>query len=351
MPSHLPADVQDLIQRMITVDPDARITLPEIKRHPWFRSNRRPGDSEDDDPLQLGGDAHFDPDDPVDPEVMETLETLGWGEHDQLLAALHSDEYNLEKVFYRLLERRQAEKEAVLAELYPEEAGGGGGSGGAGSDGSSAGSDGDSPGRNTGGSPVEGSRYMQRRSRGQTDGSDGPAAPPARTGSRSSPLNVDRSGGVAIPSSSRESPQSNSPRYEKRRLSATAEQIAAHQAQSGSTPVKKSWFATMFDAKRKSSTKVASSSSSTFGLHSAKTLEEILGELTRVFEALGIKWKLQGQFMIKAKYTNQQSQVVKFKIEIRDVESQGHFINFSLRQGDLQTYRTLYDILQNELDI
>jgi hypothetical protein len=107
----------------------------------------------------------------------------------------------------------------------------------------------------------------------------------------------------------------------------------------------------MFDAKRKSSTKVASSSSSTFGLHSAKTLEEILGELTRVFEALGIKWKLQGQFMIKAKYTNQQSQVVKFKIEIRDVESQGHFINFSLRQGDLQTYRTLYDILQNELDI
>ncbi|KAH7279953.1 hypothetical protein KP509_37G045000 [Ceratopteris richardii] len=37
LPSHLSAGAKDLILRMLLVDPLKRITIPEIKQHPWFR--------------------------------------------------------------------------------------------------------------------------------------------------------------------------------------------------------------------------------------------------------------------------------------------------------------------------
>eukprot|EP00771_Trimastix_marina_P002635 gnl/Trimastix_PCT/3778.p1 GENE.gnl/Trimastix_PCT/3778~~gnl/Trimastix_PCT/3778.p1 ORF type:complete len:595 (-),score=111.67 gnl/Trimastix_PCT/3778:766-2427(-) len=39
MPPSLPSDARDLIQRMLTVDPLRRITIPEIRHHPWFLKN------------------------------------------------------------------------------------------------------------------------------------------------------------------------------------------------------------------------------------------------------------------------------------------------------------------------
>ncbi len=39
MLSCIPAPAQDLIRRMLVVDPMERITVEEIKRHPWFRTN------------------------------------------------------------------------------------------------------------------------------------------------------------------------------------------------------------------------------------------------------------------------------------------------------------------------
>ncbi|KAK2955550.1 putative Serine/threonine protein kinase OSK3 [Blattamonas nauphoetae] len=39
MPHTLPADAKDLIGRMLTVDPVKRITIPEIRHHPWFLKN------------------------------------------------------------------------------------------------------------------------------------------------------------------------------------------------------------------------------------------------------------------------------------------------------------------------
>ena len=38
MPAYLHKDVQDLINRMLTVDPEERITIAEIKKHPWYTS-------------------------------------------------------------------------------------------------------------------------------------------------------------------------------------------------------------------------------------------------------------------------------------------------------------------------
>lgn len=38
-PSHVSSLARNLIERMLTVDPLQRITLPEIHNHPWFRTN------------------------------------------------------------------------------------------------------------------------------------------------------------------------------------------------------------------------------------------------------------------------------------------------------------------------
>mmetsp|Transcript_7285 Transcript_7285/g.26070 ORF Transcript_7285/g.26070 Transcript_7285/m.26070 type:complete len:603 (-) Transcript_7285:19-1827(-) len=39
LPGHLPPLAADLIPRLLVVDPMKRITIPEIRRHPWFRRN------------------------------------------------------------------------------------------------------------------------------------------------------------------------------------------------------------------------------------------------------------------------------------------------------------------------
>jgi len=36
-PSHLSPDTRDLIARLIVVDPMKRMTIHEIRQHPWFK--------------------------------------------------------------------------------------------------------------------------------------------------------------------------------------------------------------------------------------------------------------------------------------------------------------------------
>lgn len=39
LPSHLSALTRDLVPRMLVVDPMKRITIAEIKQHPWFQQS------------------------------------------------------------------------------------------------------------------------------------------------------------------------------------------------------------------------------------------------------------------------------------------------------------------------
>lgn len=39
LPSHLSAGARDLIPRMLIVDPMKRMTIPEIRAHPWFQAH------------------------------------------------------------------------------------------------------------------------------------------------------------------------------------------------------------------------------------------------------------------------------------------------------------------------
>ncbi|SCV67531.1 BQ2448_5142 [Microbotryum intermedium] len=107
MPAELSDDAKDLIKKMLEVDPEKRITMDEIQRHPWV--TRIP-------PRSIHGAPPFVPpsidsiDHPVasrreiDMEILTNLKTLwnGAAEED-IIQALLSSEKTWEKVFYCLL--------------------------------------------------------------------------------------------------------------------------------------------------------------------------------------------------------------------------------------------------------
>lgn len=97
MPTNLPADLRDLIAAMLTVDPDQRITLAEIKAHPWFNTTP-PKEYVDDFSM---------PTEPVlntDSVMVKSLVDLGWGDEKRIRADLRTPGGNVLKVFYRQLE-------------------------------------------------------------------------------------------------------------------------------------------------------------------------------------------------------------------------------------------------------
>lgn len=99
LPSDLPKDLRDLIKSMLTVDPDVRITLHDIKQHPWFTSIPPRNYKEDD---------FVPPSQPVihpDPLILRSLIDLGWGDAKSITEELGKDGPSMEKVFYQQLER------------------------------------------------------------------------------------------------------------------------------------------------------------------------------------------------------------------------------------------------------
>lgn len=98
MPQNLPAELRNLIASMLTVDPDARITLEQIKVHPWF--NTSPPTFIRDD-FVIPTDIVNDP----DPVMIKSLVDLGWGDEERIRADLRAPGGNVLKVFYAQLQR------------------------------------------------------------------------------------------------------------------------------------------------------------------------------------------------------------------------------------------------------
>jgi serine/threonine protein kinase len=99
LPSDLPDDLRDLIKKMLTVDPEERITLEEIKAHPWF--NMFPPKHYPQDDFRASADPIVNP----DPNVIASLSDLGLGDRESItqLVSLHGA--SMEKVFYTQLQR------------------------------------------------------------------------------------------------------------------------------------------------------------------------------------------------------------------------------------------------------
>ncbi|CDH53197.1 camk camkl gin4 protein kinase [Lichtheimia corymbifera JMRC:FSU:9682] len=110
MPDNISRNAQDLIRRILVVDPNKRLNMKQIMAHPWFRETPinmarfpiPPSPAEIGQPIS-------DPSE-IDDRIVETIKFL-WGESnaDPIISALVSNEPNMQKVVYVLLQQH-AEK-------------------------------------------------------------------------------------------------------------------------------------------------------------------------------------------------------------------------------------------------
>ncbi|PPQ96589.1 hypothetical protein CVT26_006326 [Gymnopilus dilepis] len=128
MPGDIDPRAQDLLSRMLDVDPNRRITMPEIMRHPFFLA--QPPKDPAAMPTELDIDLIARPIGTlsvIDPDIFANLRTL-WGDMSdaELIASLMTSERNWQKGIYHLLSnyrkkyltlRQREDEERIQAKL------------------------------------------------------------------------------------------------------------------------------------------------------------------------------------------------------------------------------------------
>lgn len=98
----LPAEFQDLIRGMLTIDPTQRFTIEQIKEHPAFRCGI-PESYIFPKPLPLPYINEPIQPSAIDPTVGSILMTIGEEDEQELLNELMSESHSMVKVFYYML--------------------------------------------------------------------------------------------------------------------------------------------------------------------------------------------------------------------------------------------------------
>ncbi|OHS94056.1 putative CAMK family protein kinase [Tritrichomonas foetus] len=98
-------EAQSLISRLLTLDPTKRITISEIKQHPFFRESI-PNDYITPTPIPFPN--LIQPIDPstVTPEIVDILRKIGYNDDAELAVDLASPLHTMAKVFYYMLTTR-----------------------------------------------------------------------------------------------------------------------------------------------------------------------------------------------------------------------------------------------------
>ena len=110
-PDHISAAAKDLLQRMLAIRAEDRISLAEIRRHPWLQGY---AECRDDGAARSQATGR---DDPLDEGVLAKLTELGMAVEDVERAVKTRNYYSHEKACYEiLLTGVQAEKSARLTE-------------------------------------------------------------------------------------------------------------------------------------------------------------------------------------------------------------------------------------------
>jgi BR serine/threonine kinase len=102
MPASFPHDVQELVSRIIVIDPSARATLAEIKAHRCFRRDLRPNYilpapipcSQFTSAIELSS---------LGEEVIAVLRQIGYADEEELASDLRASHNSMAKVFVALL--------------------------------------------------------------------------------------------------------------------------------------------------------------------------------------------------------------------------------------------------------
>ncbi|XP_065130187.1 serine/threonine-protein kinase BRSK1 isoform X3 [Paramisgurnus dabryanus] len=115
MPHFIPPDCQALLRGMIEVNPEKRLTLEEIQKHPWyqfvsfsFRGGRNEPCPEQPPPRRVCVKRILSLTD-LDPDVLESMHSLGcFRDRVKLTRDLQCEEENQEKlIYYLLLDRKE----------------------------------------------------------------------------------------------------------------------------------------------------------------------------------------------------------------------------------------------------
>ncbi|KAI8641581.1 hypothetical protein BD408DRAFT_367923 [Parasitella parasitica] len=107
MPDNISRSAQDLIRRILVVDPAKRLNMQQIMSHPWFRETEPmnvsvlpvpPTEKEIGQPVSDASE--------IDDRILETIKFL-WGESNNqaVINALVQKEHNMQKVVYVLLQQ------------------------------------------------------------------------------------------------------------------------------------------------------------------------------------------------------------------------------------------------------
>eukprot|EP00761_Pharyngomonas_kirbyi_P000234 gb/GECH01000234.1/.p1 GENE.gb/GECH01000234.1/~~gb/GECH01000234.1/.p1 ORF type:complete len:522 (+),score=119.99 gb/GECH01000234.1/:1-1566(+) len=120
MPKEFSPELQDLIRKMLTVDPSSRIRLSDIKTSIWYammESTVGPMNVQENPIGQYKEASAQAEDNWDDQEVLTAMKSLGW-DNDKLTTALNSSGINHEKVLYKLIKRRKASGAAAVPPSY-----------------------------------------------------------------------------------------------------------------------------------------------------------------------------------------------------------------------------------------
>ncbi|XP_058458085.1 serine/threonine-protein kinase BRSK2 isoform X1 [Malaya genurostris] len=114
IPHFVPPDCQSLLKGMIEVNPEKRLTLSEINKHPWVTAGGK-GELELELPMMEVVQTHVIPNaTAVDTDVLNAICSLGcFKEKEKLIQELLSPNHNTEKVIYFLLLDRKRRRPAV----------------------------------------------------------------------------------------------------------------------------------------------------------------------------------------------------------------------------------------------
>ncbi|KAL0858828.1 hypothetical protein ABMA27_011286 [Loxostege sticticalis] len=120
VPHFVPPDCQQLLRGMIEVNPEKRMTLAEITRHPWVTAGGR-GELEQELPMMEVVQTRLLPSaEAIDPDVLQAICSLGcFKQRDKLIQELLSPHHNTEKVIYFLLLERKRRRPARDDEPRP----------------------------------------------------------------------------------------------------------------------------------------------------------------------------------------------------------------------------------------
>ncbi|VDI22346.1 BR serine/threonine kinase [Mytilus galloprovincialis] len=118
IPHFVPPDCQNLLRGMIEVDPEKRLTLEDIHRHPWVIADSQ-GHIELEQPVAQIVQTSIIPDiQDLDPDVLSTMSSLQcFKDKDKLIQELLNSKHNTEKVVYFLLLDRKLRNPSIEDEI------------------------------------------------------------------------------------------------------------------------------------------------------------------------------------------------------------------------------------------